>query len=267
MKLDKQKNSGMSEDGSERVYSRTVKICGLNEEKVRAALDELGIKGDSPKTDVTSGVGEVHIKVYETTEDKKTASKLIKPVISLLKEKFANYIYTTDESVTLEQAVVDLLLANNLTVSCAESCTGGMLSARLINVPGVSEVYKSGYITYSNKAKRKILGVRRSVIDKYGVISAETARDMAKGLAAITKADICVSVTGNAGPDAAENKPVGLVFIGCCIKGKTSVIEARFSGERNEIREAATAAALSFMRNNMLEYFSRVTFGEGDEEL
>ena len=117
----------------------------------------------------------------------------------------------------------------------------------------------------SNKSKKKLLGVRKSVIDKYGVISAETARDMAKGLAGITKADVCVSVTGNAGPDASEDKPVGLVYIACCIKGKVSVTEARFSGNRNKIRESATAAALSFMRNNVLEYYSRITFGSDEE--
>ncbi len=261
MKLDKVVNTN-EEGDAEKVYSRCVKICGIGEQKVRASIQDLLDLEEGPDISVASIVGEVHIRVSAAGDDKKTAAKLIKPIVQQIKDRFGNYIYTTEEGVTLEQAVVDLLLVNNLTVSCAESCTGGMLSARLINVPGVSEVYKSGYITYSNKAKRKILGVRRSVIDKYGVISAETAKDMAKGLASVTKADICVSVTGNAGPDAAEDKPVGLVFIGCCIKGKTTVIEARFTGERNEIREAATAAALSYMRNNMLEYFSKMTFGE-----
>ncbi|MBR1650390.1 MAG: nicotinamide-nucleotide amidohydrolase family protein [Lachnospiraceae bacterium] len=263
MKLDKIKETA-SENGKQSVYSRCVKICGIGEDKVRKLISDME-EGGGAKVEISSVVGEVHILVSTMAEDKKAARKVIKPVVGELKEIFGNYIYSTEENVTLEQAVVDLLLANNLTVSCAESCTGGMLSARLINVPGVSEVYKYGYITYSNKSKRKILGVRRSVIDKYGVISAETAKDMAKGLAAITKADICVSVTGNAGPDAAEDKPVGLVYIGCCIKGKVAVTEAHFTGERNEIREAATAAALAFMRNNMLEYYSRVTFGSDEE--
>ena len=263
MKLDKIKETA-SENGKQSVYSRCVKICGIGEDKVRKLISDMEESGEA-KIEISSVVGEVHILVSTMAEDKKAARKVIKPVVGELKEIFGNYIYSTEENVTLEQAVVDLLLANNLTVSCAESCTGGMLSARLINVPGVSEVYKYGYITYSNKSKRKILGVRRSVIDKYGVISAETAKDMAKGLAAITKADICVSVTGNAGPDAAEDKPVGLVYIGCCIKGKVAVTEVHLTGERNEIREAATAAALAFMRNNMLEYYSRVTFGSEED--
>ena len=156
-----------------------------------------------------------------------------------------------------EQEVVELLISNGLTVSCAESCTGGLLSARIINVPGVSEVYRSGYITYSNKAKRKVLGVKKNVIDRYGAVSAETAKSMAKGLANVTKSDVCVSVTGNAGPDPSEGKPVGLVYIGCCIDGKTKVLELNLSGERNEIREAAVLSALSFMKKNILKYLKK----------
>ncbi len=247
------------------ILSKTVKICGIGESKVETMIADLIDAQSNPTIATYAKIGEVHIRVTASGEDKKAARKLVKPIIQELKDRFGNYIYTTDESETLEQSVVDLLLANKLTVSCAESCTGGMLSSRLINVPGVSDVYKSGFVTYSNKSKRKLLGVRKSVIDKYGAISAEAARDMAKGLAGVTKADVCVSVTGNAGPDASEDKPVGLVYIGCCIKGRVSVTEARFSGNRNKIRESATAAALSFVRNNVLEYYSRITFGTDED--
>ena len=153
---------------------------------------------------------------------------------------------------TPEQSLVSFLLENGLKISCAESCTGGMLSSRLINVPGISEVYKEGFITYSNEAKQNLLGVKPETIDKYGAVSAETAAEMAKGLADVTKADVCISVTGNAGPDASEGKPVGLVFIGCCIKGKVSVTEERFSGSRNRIRESATETALEYVKNNLM---------------
>lgn len=243
------------------IYSKTVKICGIGESKVETMISDLIDSQTNPTIATYAKIGEVHIRVTASGADKKEARKLVKPVIQDLKDRFGNYIYTTDENETLEQAVVGLLIANKLTVSCAESCTGGMLSARLINVPGISESYKTGFVTYSNKSKRKLLGVRKQIIDKYGAVSAETAADMAKGLASATKADVCVSITGNAGPDASEDKPVGLVFIGCCIKGKVSVTEARFSGNRSKIRESATAAALSFMRNNVLEYYSRITFG------
>ncbi|MDE7224811.1 MAG: nicotinamide-nucleotide amidohydrolase family protein, partial [Acetatifactor sp.] len=187
---------------------------------------------------------------------------LIKPVVKEIKGRMGSHIYTTDEDVTLERAVVELLLANKLTVTCAESCTGGLLSARLINVPGVSDVYKSGYVTYSNKAKRKLLGVKKSTLGKYGAVSRQTAEEMAKGLAFQAKSDVAVSITGVAGPDGGtEEKPVGLVYIACCVKGEVTTKEYHFSGNRQTIRAAAVSAALVLMRSCMLEYFSEITFG------
>lgn len=248
------------------IVSQTVKICGIGESSVETQIKDLIDSQTNPTIATYAKIGEVHIRVTAAAVDKKEAKKLIKPVVKELKERFGNYIYTTDEKVSLEQAVVDLLLANNLTVTAAESCTGGMFSARLINVSGVSEVYKSGYVTYSNKAKRKVLGVRKSVIDKHGVISAKAAEEMVKGLNLITRADVAVAITGNAGPVANEDKPVGLVYIACGIKGKITVTEAHFSGNRNKIRESAVTAALALMRNCILEYYSRVTFGKGEEE-
>lgn len=248
------------------IVSQTVKICGVGESSVETMIKDLIDSQTNPTIATYAKIGEVHIRVTAHAEDKKEAKKLIKPVVKELKERFGNYIYTTDDNVTLEQSVVDLLLANDLTVTAAESCTGGMFSARLINVSGVSEVYKSGYVTYSNKAKRKVLGVRKSVIDKHGVISAKTAEEMVKGLNLITRADVAVAITGNAGPVANEDKPVGLVYIACGIKGKITVTEAHFSGNRNKIRESAVTAALVLMRNCILEYYSRVTFGKNSEE-
>ena len=207
--------------------------------------------------------GEVHIRVTARAEGEKEARRLIKPVVKEIKARMGGDIYTTDEEVTLEKAVVELLVANELTVTCAESCTGGMLSARLINVPGVSEVYKSGYVTYSNKAKRKLLGVKKSTLEKYGAVSPQTAEEMAKGLAFVSKGDVAVGITGLAGPDGGtEKKPVGLVYIACSVKGEVTVREYHFSGNRQTIREATVSAALTLMRNCILEYFSKITFGK-----
>lgn len=250
---------------TEAIVSQTVKICGLGESSVETMIKDMIDSQTNPTIATYAKIGEVHIRVTASAPDKKEAKKLIKPVVKELKNRFDKYIYTTENDVTLEQSVVELLLANNLTVTAAESCTGGLFSARLINVPGVSEVYKSGYITYSKKAKRKVLGIRKPVIERHGVISAETAEEMAKGLSSVTKADVAISITGNAGPDACEDKPVGLVYIGCNVKGKVSVIEAHFSGNRNKIRESAVTAALAFMRTCILEYYSRVTFGRKEE--
>ncbi|MCM1190361.1 MAG: competence/damage-inducible protein A [bacterium] len=250
---------------SQVICSRTVKICGVGESRAETMLKDLIDGQTNPTLATYAKTGEVHIRVTAGAEDKKAAQKLIKPVVKEIKNRFGSSIYTTEEDVTLEKAVVELLQANGLTVTCGESCTGGMLSARLINVPGVSDTYKSGVITYSNKAKRKFLGVKKSTLQKYGAVSEQTAEEMAKGLLLLTKADVAVAVTGLAGPDGGtEEKPVGLVYIACGIKGDITVKGYHFSGNRAKIRESAVAAALSLTRDCVLEYFSKVTFGKKD---
>lgn len=245
------------------ICSQTVKLCGIGESQAETMIKDMIDAQTNPTIATYAKTGEVHIRVTASAEDKKGALKLIKPVVKEIKARFQNAIYTTDEAVTLEKAVVDLLLANGLTVTCAESCTGGMVAARLVNVPGVSDVLKYSVVTYSNKAKRKLLGLRKPALQKYGAVSAQTAEEMALGAAALAKADVAVSVTGFAGPDAEDaDHPVGLVYIACSVKGDVTVKEYHFSGSRAKIRESATAAALVLLRNCVLEYFSEVTFGK-----
>lgn len=250
---------------SQVICSQTVKICGVGESQVETMMKDLIDAQTNPTLATYAKTGEVHIRVTAGAENRKMAMKLIKPAVKELKNRFGNNIYTTEEDVTLEKAVVELLQANGLTITCGESCTGGLLSARLINVPGVSDTYKTGVITYSNKAKRKLLGVKKSTLQKYGAVSEQTAGEMAKGLVLLTKADVAVAVTGIAGPDGGtEEKPVGLVYIACSVKGMLTVRKYRFSGNRSKVRESAVSAALVLLRSCVLEYFSKVTFGKKD---
>lgn len=245
------------------IWSQTVKICGVGESKVENMIQDMLAEQSNPTIAPYAKTGEVHLRVTAQATDAKEARKLVKPVVKELKSRFGANIYTTEEDITLEKSVVELLEANKLTISTAESCTGGMLASRLINVPGVSEVFKSGYITYSNKAKRRILGVKRPVLDKYGAVSKQTAEEMAKGAAFISKADVCVSVTGIAGPDGgSKEKPVGLVYIACNVKGTITVKEYHFDGSRSKIRESTVSAALTLLRRCILEYYSKITFGK-----
>jgi len=148
----------------------------------------------------------------------------------------------------LEEQVVELLQEQGLTITTAESCTGGAVAARLINVAGISSVYKEGFITYSNEAKQKRLGVRIRTLNEFGAVSNETAFEMAKGVCQATKADVGIAVTGIAGPDGgSDDKPVGLVYIGCCVKRISKVTEHNFSGSRSEIREQSVVAALELL--------------------
>lgn len=155
---------------------------------------------------------------------------------------------------TLEERVVDKLRELKLTITTAESCTGGLLSGQLTNVAGVSEFLKEAYVTYCDAAKHKLLGVRNETLEKYTAVSRETAEEMAIGGARTANADICLSVTGIAGPDGgSEEFPVGLVYIGCYLCGQTTVERFVFSGSRMEVRTQAVIEALNLLLAKMEE--------------
>ncbi|MDD6333767.1 MAG: CinA family protein [Clostridia bacterium] len=147
----------------------------------------------------------------------------------------------------LDKALVETLKNNGLTVTTAESCTGGMVASSIVNISGASQVFKEGYITYSNEAKERILGVKRETLEQFTAVSEETAKQMAEGAVRITGADISVSVTGVAGPLKEDDKPVGLVYIGCCYKGQVYVKKCELSGDRHTIRCQSTKEALKFV--------------------
>ena len=243
------------------IRSQTIKICGIGESQAETMMLDLIDSQTNPTIATYAKTGEVHIRVTAAAEDEKAAGKLLKPVVKELKARFGQNVYTTEEGVTLEKAVADLLLGSDLTITFAESCTGGMLSARLVGVSGVSDCYKAGFVTYSNKAKRKFLGVKKHTLDKHGAVSEQTAEEMAKGAALAAKADVAVAITGIAGPDGGTKvKPVGLVYIACYVKGKVTVEKYQFKGNRSKVRESAVSSALGLTRRCILEYFSKVTF-------
>ena len=195
-----------------------------------------------------------HLRVTARASDEKEARKLLKPMLKELKKRFGSHIYATNEATTLEESIVALLKEKNLTLTTAESCTGGMLSARLTNVPGVSEVFKQGFVAYSNRAKRKLLDVKKNTLKTYGAVSEKTAKEMAKNGAFITGSDICVSITGLAGPDGGtETTPVGLVYIACAYQNELRIREFHFKGNRQKIRELSTVNALTLLRSCILE--------------
>ena len=157
-----------------------------------------------------------------------------------------------------EEAVYQLLKKYHLTVTTAESCTGGLLAGRLVNVPGISENFKEGYITYSNEAKERILGVSHNTLETYGAVSEETALEMASGCMQAAGADIGIGITGIAGPDGGtDQKPVGLVYIGCCYKEKSYVEKNLFAGDRREVRERTVERALMILRETIINEVKR----------
>jgi len=244
------------------LYSKTIKVCGMGESRVAAILSDMISSQTNPTIATYAKTGEVHLRVTAKAFDEEEAKRLVKPVVKEIKNRLGSAIYTTQENVTLEQDIIELLAANKLTISTAESCTGGMVSARLINIPGASDVFKYGFVTYSNKAKRKLIGVKKGTIDKHTSVSEEVAKEMAIGAADESKADVAVSVTGLAGPGGGtDDTPVGTVFVGCVVKGNVQSRKYVFTGNRQQIREQATVAALTLLRKCVLEYYSKVTFG------
>ncbi len=154
-----------------------------------------------------------------------------------------------------EETVVRLLKEMRLTVTAAESLTGGLFLGKLVNVPGASDVLEMGFVTYSDRAKHKCLGVRKRTLAKYTAVSAETAAEMVKGACRAAKAGCGISLTGLAGPDGGtEERPVGTVFLGCRVNKKTVVRECHFEGSRQEIREAAAAEAMELLLKCLLRH-------------
>ena len=238
----------------EMILSRMVKICGCGESQVEERLLDLIDSQTNPTIATYAKTGEVHIRITARVSSEEEADKLIKPVVKEIKKRFGSTVYSTKEEETLEMAVVRLLKKYELTITTAESCTGGLLAGRIVNVPGASEVFREGFITYSNKAKRKILDVNKATLKKYGAVSKETAKEMATGGVFATDSDICIAVTGLAGPDGGtEEKPVGLVYMACYIDGHVTVEQYQFKGNRNKIREQSVVKALDLLRRCVLE--------------
>ena len=238
------------------IRSAMVKVCGMGESQVEDSLLDLIDRQENPTIATYAKTGEVHIRVTAKAASEEEAKRLLKPVVKEIKSRLGDFVYSVKEKETLEEAVVRLLQKYELTVTTAESCTGGLVAGRLVNVPGASEVFREGFITYSNKAKRKYLDVSKATLKKYGAVSEQTAREMATGGVFATDCDACVAVTGIAGPDGgSEEKPVGLVYIATYMKDKVRVEQFQFKGNRAKIREQAVVKALDLLRRSILDNY------------
>ena len=237
----------------EGIYSKMVKICGFGESKVESMITDILESQTNPTIAPYAKTGEVHLRITAKAINEETADEMMEPMMEELYRRFGSQIFTTEEAVTLEETVVELLKEKGKTVTTAESCTGGLVAGRLLNVPGASSVYMEGYITYSNEAKEKLLGVSHSTLEQCGAVSKETACEMAEGAAKAAGADLAISVTGIAGPDGGtKEKPVGLVYVGCYADGEARAYEFHFTGNRANNRESTVAKALTILREALI---------------
>lgn len=225
-------------------------LVGLGESDLEAQMQPL--YEAFPEVNIAPYAGLGEIKVIFTTKDETTLDQALKRFKSL----FSNHIVTThDES--LESEIIHTLIDTNRTIALVESCTGGMISSRIVNVPGVSKVYKEGYILYDNQAKIKQLGINQHIMDRYGAVSDQCVYELAYQLAQRTSADVTLSVSGIAGPDGGtEDKPVGTVYFGVCFEGKTTTVKQHFAGDRNMIRQKATSYGLYLVWKALMHHES-----------
>ncbi len=241
---------------TERGFAQLYKIYGRSETEVKDKLGDI-LKMNGVINVYTRRRGkEVHVLAEVADQDEENAKNTLKPVAKEIKKALGVMVYSTKENETMEEAVVRLLSKYELTVTTAESCTGGMIASKIVNVPGASDVFNEGFITYSNKAKRKLLDVSKNTLKKYGAVSEQTVKEMALGGVFAADSDACIAVTGIAGPDGGtDEKPVGLVYIGCCIKDEVTVKECHFHGTRLEIREQSANTALDLLRISILNNY------------
>ena len=235
--------------------SRTVKVVSVGESTAETMIKDMIDSQTNPTIATYAKTGEVHIRVTASGKDEEECESLIKPVIRELKKRFGNNIYTTHDEVSLEKAVVDLLLSGGLKITTVESCTAGMVASRIVNVSGASDVFKYSFVTYCDEAKHKLVGVKKSTLEKHTAVSRETAEEMVKSLDGPLKSDVCVGVTGYA-----DGEDAGHVFIACNVRGKVEVREFHFVGNRLKVRESATTQALVLARDMVLKFLSEIAF-------
>lgn len=239
------------------IRSKMLKLSGIGESQAAEMIKDMLETQTNPTIAPYAKTSEVHLRITASAKNETEAYDMLAPVEKELYKRFGDIIFTSDESVTLEEKVVLMLKEKGYKVSTVESCTGGKIASKLVNIPGSSEVFEKGFVTYSDEAKTDLVGVDRNIIEKYGVVSEETAANMACNGAKTAGTQACISVTGVAGPTGGTEKtPVGTVFIGCCLNGHTEVEKYHFSGNRENVRENAAVRALNLLRITILNEYN-----------
>lgn len=230
------------------IISRVLRILGIGESAIEECIRDLVDEQTNPTIAFLAPRGEVLIRITAKAKNKGEALRGIAKLEKEIRKRLGDCIYGVDED-TMEKVVAGLLRERGLTLSVAESCTGGLIAQRLTSVPGVSDSFMYGIVTYSNDSKVQLLGVPPEVIEKHGAVSEETALEMVKGVRQACGTDLAIATTGIAGPGGGTpEKPVGLVYIGFADRLTTVVQKYMFAGDREVIRWQTSNAALNLVR-------------------
>ncbi|MBA4150848.1 MAG: competence/damage-inducible protein A [Verrucomicrobia bacterium] len=238
------------EFGTPTFVCRTFKTTGLGEafieQRIAPHLERLVNAGI--ELGYCAKVGQVEVRLSARNAD---TARFMSEAEAIVHQQLGTYIFASNE-VSLEEVVVSRLAGKHQTLALAESCTGGLISNRITNVPGASAIFIAGLITYSNEAKQMLLGVRTETLERHGAVSEQTAREMAEGARTRHKTDYAIAVTGIAGPTGGTtDKPVGTVFIGLAMPGNT-IIEKNFNPyDRETFKYLTSQQALDLLRKNL----------------
>lgn len=234
------------------IESRFLREFGIGESSLETMLLDL-FDSSNPTLALYCGAGEVQARISAMADSAEKAREIMAPLEREIRSRLGNHLYSDQRDATIASTVLDLLRQRHETVSFAESCTGGQLSATLIDNPGASDVLGESHVTYANEAKVRVLGVSPETLARDGAVSRACAMEMAEGVRNISGATWGVSVTGIAGPDGGTpEKPVGTVFIGISREGRCFAQEFHFRGKRPWIRTLACSNALNLLRLEML---------------
>lgn len=237
------------------IFSKNVRVFGIGESALEPMITDL-VESTDPTVALYAKDGEVLVRVTAKAPNRQIAEEKVDGMIALLQTRLGNAIYGIDKS-SMQQVLVELLVEHGKTIATAESCTGGMLAAKITEIAGASSIFEMGEITYANRIKAKQLGVLNTTLAQHGAVSEQTACEMARGLANSSNADFAVSITGIAGPDGGtEEKPVGTVYIAVCHQNQVWCERyqlGRYQTERQYVRTLSCLNAMNMVRLTLLD--------------
>lgn len=237
------------------IFSRNVNIFGMGESAVAEKLDRLLCESQNPTVAPYCKEGEVRLRVTARAKDERTAAEMCDRVVAeILQSEVGGFVYGIDAP-SMEKVLVDKLHESGLKLSAAESCTGGLIAKRITDIPGCSDVFLGGCVTYTNEVKQRLLGVSALTLEEYGAVSEQSATEMARGVRERTGSDIGISATGIAGPGGGSDKtPVGTVYLGISTVDGESVRKLSLSSRRS--REFIRTVAATNAYDMVIKYIS-----------
>jgi nicotinamide-nucleotide amidase len=235
-----------------RFESRVIRISGIGEAQLEAAIQDFVDSQLNPTVAVYAGIGEASVRLTAAGVDRPDVAAALDSLHGTVKERLGHHVYGGEDD-SLEKVVLRELESLGLRLAVAESCTGGALAARLISVPGASRVLEEGVVVYSDESKIRRLSVDANTIEEFGAVSEEVVSAMATGVAEGAGVDVGVALSGVAGPDGGtEEKPVGTVFIAVFLHGNITVRRYRLPGDREKVQRFSVTFALELLRRSLL---------------